>query len=328
MTIRALKLPRDLVPLEKMIFRAFQYPENPDWSIQADEEEEIGRELKTLRRIWPVIRTLQILSPSLKDLIRGFVWEEEGQIGGIVAAQRQGTTDAWGIGVVGVLPEFRRRGIARKLLTRTLDDLKARSAQRIVLGVIEKNVPAYSLYTSLGFNHYSSLVEFNSQSGEAPEELSLPAGFEEAPLSRSDWKSRYMLEQRITPEDVTQYEPLEIGRFRPPLARRTLEPVMDRLQRAKKSRFLYQKSGSVVGLLTHLTSGSGKGTSSISAQLDPAQGELAPYLLAKAMRALLAINPTLRIQFTVPVWMAPLEDAARDLGFTERVRYHMLGLIP
>ncbi len=45
MTIRALKLPRDLVPLEKMIIRAFQYPEHPEWSIQADEEEEIAREL-------------------------------------------------------------------------------------------------------------------------------------------------------------------------------------------------------------------------------------------------------------------------------------------
>jgi len=328
MTIRSLKLPRDLAPLEKMIVRAFQYPENPDWSIQADEEEEIGRELKTLRRIWPIIRTLQIVSPSLRDLLRGFVWEEDGQIGGVVVAQRSGTTDSWGIGVVGVLPEFRRRGLARKLLTKMLDDLKTRGAQRIVLGVIEKNVPAYSLYTSLGFNHYSSFVEFNSQSGESPEKLPLPPGFEEAPLARSDWKSRYALEQRITPEDVAQYEPLEIGRFRTPFARRTLEPVMDRLQRTKKSRFLYQNNGSVVGLLTHLTSGSGKGTSSISAQLDPAQGVLAPYLLTKAMRAALKINPALRIQFAVPTWMAPLEDAARDLGFTERVRYHMLGLIP
>ena len=328
MTIRALQLPRDLVPLEKMIVRAFQYPENPEWSIQEDEEEEIARELKTLRRLWPAIRILQIVSPSLKDLFRGFVWEKAGLIGGVVIAQRQGTTDTWGIGVVGVLPEFRRRGLARELLTTTLDDLKQRGAQRIVLGVIEKNVPAYALYTSLGFDHYSSLVEFSQQPDLTPEALVLPEGFEESPRARSDWQSRYKLEQQTAPEAVARYESVEIGRFRPSLARRALAPVMDLLQRVKQGRFLYQHNGSVAGHLTYRTPGSGKGTSSISARLDPACAELAPYMLAKAMRAVMTINPTLRIQFAIPTWMPALENAARDLRFTERVRYHMLGLIP
>ena len=327
MSVRALRLPQDLVPLEKMIIRAFQYPENPEWSIQADEEDDIAREIKTLRKMWPIIRVMQMLSPSLRDLLRGFVWEEDGQIGGVVVAQRQGTPDSWGIGVVGVLPEFRRRGIARKLLSKTLDDLKQRGAQRIILGVIEKNVPAYTLYTSLGFSHYSSLVEFHQQPNSTPDTLSLPKGFEEASMARSDWQSRYKLEQQITPEDIARYEPIEIGRFHPPLARRALAPVMDRLQRVRQGRLLYRYDGSIIGTLTYRTPGSGKGTSSISARLDPTYTELAPYLLTKAMRAVMAINPRLRIQFSVPTWMSPLEGAAGDLGFTERVRYHMLGLI-
>ena len=41
MTIRALSLPKDLLPLENMLVRTFQYPENPEWSIQADEEDGI-----------------------------------------------------------------------------------------------------------------------------------------------------------------------------------------------------------------------------------------------------------------------------------------------
>jgi len=56
MTIRALSLPKDLALLENMLVRTFQYPENPEWSIQADEEDDIAREIKTLRRMWPIIR--------------------------------------------------------------------------------------------------------------------------------------------------------------------------------------------------------------------------------------------------------------------------------
>ena len=327
MTIRALSLPKDLALLENMLVRTFQYPENPEWSIQADEEDDIAREIKTLRRMWPIIRVMQLVSPSLRDLVRGFVWEEDGQIGGVVIAQREGTTNTWGIGIVGVLPEFRRRGLARKLLTRTLDDLRQRGGQRINLGVIEKNVPAYALYQSLGFEHYSSMIEYEQRPDHAPVAVACPQSYEESTLSRSDWESRYELEKRITPGEVARYVPVEVGRFRTPIVQRALRPVMDFLRRNKQERYLYKHQGTAVGILRHSTSRAGKGTSSIRVQLDPVHPELAPHMLAKAMRAVMAVNPQLRIQYAVTTWMSPLMDAAQDLGFTERVRYHMLGVI-
>ena len=327
MTIRSLKLPRDLVLLEDMIVRTFQYPENPEWGIQADEEDDIAREIKTLRKMWPIIRVMQLLSPSLRDLLRGFVWEEGGQIGGVVIAQRSGTTNTWEIGIVGVLPEFRRRGIAQQLLAKTLDDLRQRGAQRINLGVIEKNIPAYALYRSLGFEHYGSMIDYEQRPDHMPEAVACPHTCEESTLSRSDWKSRYELEKRITPDEVARYVPVEVGRFRIPIAQRTLGPVMDFLRRNKQERFLYKRQGTVVGLLRHSTSRAGKGTSSIRVQLDPAHPELAPYMLAKAMRAVMTVNPSLRIQCVVSAWMSPLVAASEELGFEIRVRYHMLGII-
>jgi len=327
MTIRALTLPKDLAPLEDMLVRTFQYPDNTEWGIQADEEEDIAREIKTLRKMWPIIRVMQLLSPSLRDLLRGFVWEEGGQIGGVVIAQRGGTTDTWGVGIVGVLPEFRRRGIARKLLMRTLDDLRQRGAQRINLGVIEKNVPAYALYQSLGFEHYSSMIDFEQRPDHAPEAVACPHTCEESTLSRSDWKSRYELEKRITPDEIARYAPVEVGRFRTPTVQRALGPMIDLLRRTKQKRLLYKYEGTVVGILRHSTSGAGKGTSSITVRLDPTHPELAPYMLAKAIRAVMAVNPTLRIQCGVPAWMSPLVTASEDLGFEIRVRYHMLGMI-
>lgn len=143
MTIRTLNLPKDLIPLEHMIVRTFQYPDNPEWGIQADEEEDIASQIKTLRKLWPVIRVMQWVIPSLRDIIRGFVWEEDGKIAALVLVQRRGKTSTWGVDIVGVLPEFRRRGLARKLLTNALEDLRNRGAKHINLGVISRNIPAY-----------------------------------------------------------------------------------------------------------------------------------------------------------------------------------------
>jgi ribosomal protein S18 acetylase RimI-like enzyme len=328
MTIRALSLPKDLVPLEDMLVRTFQYPDNPEWGIQADEEEDIAREIKTLRRLWPVIRILQTVIPSLRDLMRGFVWEEDGQIGAVVMVQRRGKTNTWGVGIVGVLPEFRRRGLARKLLTRALDDLRQRGARHINLGVISKNIPAYGLYKSLGFEHYSSLIDFDHHPEQTPAAIACPRDYDEATISLLDWKPRYELERRITPEDINRYEPVEIGGYRSPLVLRCLNPVMNRLKKTEEKRFVYKHRGVIVGLLRHSTSRTGKGTSSIRVQLDPAHPELASYVLAKGMRAVMAINPSLRIHCTAPTWMTSVVEAAQEYGFSERVRYHALALLP
>ena len=212
MTIRALGLPGDLLPLADMLVQTFQYPENPEWSVQADEEEDISREIRSLKRIWPLVRMAQWVSKPLRDFMRGFVWEESGRIGAVVMAQRRGSSNTWTIGTVGVLPEFRRRGLARQLLTRVVDDIRQRGGTHIVLGVIDQNVPAYSLYRSLGFGHYSSQVEFHLTPPGNSEQHSRPAGYSGSKLDRFDWETRYDLAKRISPSEVTKYEPVEAGR--------------------------------------------------------------------------------------------------------------------
>jgi ribosomal protein S18 acetylase RimI-like enzyme len=52
---------------------------------------------------------------------------------------------------VGLLPEFRGKGIGRKLMRRTIDAAFAFGLTRIELTVRESNVNAIALYKSLGF---------------------------------------------------------------------------------------------------------------------------------------------------------------------------------
>jgi len=327
MTIRALRLPGDLKSLGVMLVQTFQYPENPEWSIQADEEDDIAGEIKSLRRLWPLVRLVQVVSKPLRDLMRGYVWEEDGKIGAVVMYQRRGASNTWTVGTVGVLPEFRRRGLARKLLTKTLDDIRDRGGTHIGLGVIDKNVPAYSLYKSLGFEHYSSMPEFSLTPKGVIPSLPLPKTFSQSPHDKFEWEKRYDLAQRITPSAVTEYDPVIPGRFKPPAILRVIDPLQNKMQKRTEKRSLFRKGSTIVGHSGFRASASSKGTSAIWAQLDPEHSDLAAYALGDALRSALALSPHKRVQFSTASWMPDLCQAAEDLGFTKKAEYHLLGLL-
>jgi ribosomal protein S18 acetylase RimI-like enzyme len=329
MPLRPLRLPGDLTVLGEVIPRAFQYPENPEWSLRRDEMEDIVRMIRSLRWLWPLVRILQIVSATLRDLFRGFVWEENGRLAGAVMTQRHGTTALWEVGLVGVLPEYRRRGIARRLLVRSLEDLRDRGAEKASLGVIDQNVPAYSLYASLGFEHYGGVVEFEIALTEAPKIPVLPAGYAVEAVKRSrSWRVRYDLDKRINPPELTEYEPVILGRYRPPLVLRPVLPLMRLLQRRERKliRIRRTRDGQVVALARYDVPKREGGVNSIRVVLDPECPELADYLVAYHLERAIARGPERRIDFFVPDWMSHVIEAAERHGFTKRVHYHSLGL--
>ena len=329
MPMRPLRLPGDLLPLTDMLKETFQYPDHPEWGIREDEQEDILRTIKSLHRMWPILRVLQLFSPSLRDLMRGFIWEEDGRIVGLVLCQRHGTTALWEVGVVGVLPEYRKRGIARRLLTRSLQDLRERGAGQANLGVIDRNVPAYSLYTSLGFEHYGGVVEFETDASEPPEIPGLPAAYEAEPVKRSkSWRVRYDLDRRINPPELTRYEPVLLGRYRPPLLLRPIAPLMRWLLRRERKLVLLRRKGDglVVALARYDVPKREGGVNSIRVALDPECPELADHLVAREVERAIARGPGRRIDFFIPDWMHHVIEAAQRHGFTQRVHYHSLGL--
>jgi len=58
--LRLLDFSRDLTPLGEMICNTFQYPENPEWSVQTDEKEDIARRAQLVSRA-------KVLSTSRED---------------------------------------------------------------------------------------------------------------------------------------------------------------------------------------------------------------------------------------------------------------------
>lgn len=58
-----------------------------------------------------------------------------------------------------VLPEFRRRGVGRKLMVESLRKLKAKGVEAIRLSVLKENNAAVRLYEKLGFQIYQYSME-------------------------------------------------------------------------------------------------------------------------------------------------------------------------
>lgn len=76
--------------------------------------------------------------------------EGEGVIGMVIYRLSHEQAD---IITIAVLPEFRRQGVARRLMDEALKNVAAQGAERLFLDVEDGNLPAIKLYESLGFLH-------------------------------------------------------------------------------------------------------------------------------------------------------------------------------
>ncbi len=329
MELRPLEWPRDLTPLGAMIYDTFQYPENPEWSVQTDEKEEISHMLKSFRRIWPLMRVAQILAPSLRDMFRGYVAIEDGRMIGVTIVERHGTTNAWGVGTGGVLPGYRRRGIARAAIEKSLELMREHRAEKTWLGVINGNTPAQRLYESLGFEVYDATAEYSLSDPALPSLSPLLPGFSVSRFPRSDWRTRLALEKRIVPEEARQFEPIEKGRFRHPLVLRLLVPIINLVQRTKEEEFVVRQEsdGLVIARCKYSASTRGKGVNGISVRLDPKHPQLAEHLVGLMLHKVVSRSPKLRVEIGIPGWMLAVAEAAESLGFEKRVEYLKMGLV-
>ncbi len=328
MPARPFELPRDLDVLVDLIPRCFQYPENPEWSVQEDEAESLVDSIRGVKRIWWLVRVMSVLWPPLRDVLRGFVWEEDGQAVGLVNVTRMGATDRWTIGNVAVLPNYRRRGIARQLVQAAIDYARTRQARAVTLDVLEGNLPAYRLYESLGFEVYSGRTELTYDRAQPPAPQPFPDGYTLEKSSSTDWRPRYTLALRITPQHVQRYEAVEESRFRQPAFFRPLLPIIFRAMGTRPlPHILRDAQGEVVAAaVAHARTRTG-GVNRLELKLDPAHTQAAAPLLSALLQKLTERSPGRRVECMLEHWQKPLIDAALALGFRKRSEQHTMGLL-
>jgi GNAT superfamily N-acetyltransferase len=328
MPLRLFTLPQDFQTVIDLIPRSFQYPENEAWSIQPDEAQGITENMAAIRKVWPILAPLGAIIPSVRDSFNGYVWEEDHIPVGLVNVGRQGTSKTWWIGNVAVLPEYRRQGIARKLVEAAVQLARSHDADPIILDVISGNTPAYKLYESIGFVHFTSGTTLDYDKPEVPSEPTLPTDYTLTPLGRYEWRPRYELVHRITPPKVQQFYPVSESRFKVPIAMRPFDYALRNVGGTEMQRYLVQEKGSnrVAAALWYSARLKPGGMNNINITLDPANEEIAPFCVQWLLHKALTIAPARRTEIEVPEWNAPLREAVLAAGFTVRLEMHTLGL--
>ena len=336
MSLRPFRLPADLDVMLELLPRSFHYPENPEWSVQEDEKQSFLDMANAARRLWPIFSVLFKVSPSLRDVLHGFIWEQDGQPVGIVNVSRDGTSNEWTIANVGVLPEYRRQGIARKLVVAAVDLAKEHHAAHVLLDVIAGNAPAYDLYRSLGFTHFSSSVVLRHDAPSAATDYShpdtLPEGYTISSLSPTQWQPFYQLAERVTPPEVQKFRPVLTATFRMPPSMRTVFWLMNSLSGVRERGIVIRAGKNNVAtdptvataVVTAHTRGSSMNFSRI--MLDPEHPQLADHLVASTLDTFRRLSPRSRIECHLPTWQPELLAAAKLCGFQEQYEGHTMGM--
>ena len=124
------------------------------------------REMKMIARMIPLLWLMSLLNGIGLGLGTGYVWRERKRVTGNVSLYRGGQHPILGRGFlvanVAVHPDIRRQGIARLLMEATLDLVERKKGNWVALQVESDNVPAISLYRSLGFRELETLTQWET----------------------------------------------------------------------------------------------------------------------------------------------------------------------
>jgi ribosomal protein S18 acetylase RimI-like enzyme len=187
--LRAVHLRRDLAAMADLIELCF-----------ASTLDTAGRsaihEMRALSRMGPLLWLLARLSRGIPGLY-GFVWVERGRLVGNVTVTPAGYGNGWMIANVAVLPDYRRRGIARQLMHAALAFVEERGAFA-VLQVDADNDSARDLYAGLGFELQRTFTRWRRPAYQRPPLL--PATTPDVrPLLRSQADQLYALAESVRP---------------------------------------------------------------------------------------------------------------------------------
>lgn len=136
--------------------------------------------------------TMQLTREQFLEMITRRGWVPEASVGAFEGDTMVAFTanavegeEAYDSGT-GVIPRYRRQGLARDLMERSFDLLRARGVRTYILEVIEANVQAAELYRSCGFTETRGLQCWVLDSSTARREVS-PRRLDDSSTRRLWW---------------------------------------------------------------------------------------------------------------------------------------------
>ncbi len=244
------------------------------------------QEMRALSRMGPLLRVLALGDRMLRGIGMGFVWEADGRIVGNVTLFPADFPASPGrpivVANVAVAPDYRRRGIARRLMEAGLDAIRAGGGTAAILQVDADNDSARALYRELGFRtervwntwYHSGQDSLPARLLNGPRVTPRPAGL---------WQAEYALAARVFPAaqgGLGWQRPLHRREFQRGLPRQAL----DFLAGTATEHWIVREEQAIRGAL-HLHTRFGSGAVQLTLIVPPEEHErLAEPLLAFGLR--------------------------------------------
>lgn len=143
----------------------------------------------------------------------GFVWEQNGQvIGNASLMPVEDPHDRWVLANVAVHPDYRRRGIASRLVQASLGMVADHEGSQVVLQVDHDNPGAIQLYQHLGFQTLCTRAIWHRPADRVP--VSSSRHSQVSRRSAGQWRAHLKLAQEVAPEGLIWPHRLEADWFR------------------------------------------------------------------------------------------------------------------
>lgn len=328
MSLRPFSLPEDAQSMVKIIAQSAHYPDHEEWDLDAESLQGMESMAKQIKRFGWVLRGLRTIFPPLKTFLRGFIWVEDGQDVGLSNLMRQGNVQAWMIVNVAVVPEYRRRGIARRVVEACIEDARSLQAEKVVLDVIDGNLSAYTLYETLGFQRFSGSHELEHGGALDFDRPQWSKGYRLDGRKSADWQAVYAFVKGITPSEVQVYNPVEMLSFRQLAPLSMASGLLQRLAGFRTKRYIVRREadGRVVGLAEYSLRRRAKGAVRLSVQVDPSHLEVAADLVQTMLYEIGQHAGGRSIKLSVKHWQTGLAEVCQTLGFVRKVDYISMGL--
>jgi len=239
--IRPVDIRRDMDAIIELIDVAF----SEDLATQGTD---IRTEFEMVKKLVPVIVILRIFSETFRHVFDGFVAEDAGRMIALVNVSRSTPkSKRWVIGNVATHPEYRRKGLARKLVTRAIEHAKELDADLCTLEVRSENIPAYELYRSLGFVHFDSISELKLETLPDIKPNKLDNGYALRPMKLMETEARYDIARREVPSEVQAFLPVNKAEFEIPPTARLFDPIARLAQKEDDHRWAFDHDGKLAG---------------------------------------------------------------------------------
>ncbi len=260
-------------------------------SVFADEMDARGRsmmrEMEMVGRLSPILGGVLSMG-FFEDFVSGHVWIEEGEVVGNVTLQPADQVGSrWRISNVAVAPEYRGRGIARRLMLATLREAAERGASWIILQVRTDNAAAYGLYQKLAFTDVcrDGIWRLPAQPA-SPQRDREDVGLER--LRPTAWQPRYRLAQATRSELANWVSAVSEADYRVGWSDRLGEILGKAFGLQEADRWGVFDHGELVGAVESWASGT-QNPHRLRFDVAPAvRGRLESALIAQGLRSLAA----------------------------------------